>query len=103
MVGLAGSHPVSVHRSRILNIDETGWRSENVNGLVSFPVVHGVLPLDVPVLVIYGQEREKRTSGTRGNDHGGGQKLIQPPERPVEQNGDTVTSEMTLKHSNIDR
>lgn len=43
-----------------------GWRSEDVDGLVSFPVVHGALSLDVPVLVIYGQEGEKRTSGTRG-------------------------------------
>lgn len=48
----------NVHRSRTRNLDEVGWRSENVDGLVSLPVVHGALPLDVPVLVIYGREGE---------------------------------------------
>lgn len=44
-----------------LDVNEFSWSSENVYGLVSFPIIHSALSLDVPVLVIWGGRRREET------------------------------------------
>lgn len=79
-----------------LDVNELSWRSENVYGLVSFPIIHDALSLHVPVLIIWGgRKREENDQGlteahltTRANCLAGWTHM--------------ATTEMELLHSNID-
>lgn len=83
-----------------LDVNGISRPSENVNGLVSFPIIHGALSL--PVLVIWGGKKERRTSGPDNKDQGltGAHPTIGVDR--LARWTHMATTEMELLHSNID-